>query len=134
MNRLQCIAAEDGNNRRDWDLYIRQDLFVFHAHYNSQLGCTLFYLQYGIEPIFSSQHSLTSKPLTNVERMQSKQDRQQRVKNLNKYRTDAANRYMTAMKCLASSRDYSAFTKGSIIKGDLVMRKPLNRKSKLYPK
>jgi len=134
MNRLQRIAAEEGNNRRDWDLYVRQGLFAFHAHYNSRLGCTPFYLQYGVEPILPSQHSLTSKPLTNVERMQSKQDRQQRVQNLNKYRTDAANRYMKAMKRLASSRDNSAFTKGPIIKGDLVMRKPLNRKSKLHPK
>ena len=134
MNRLQRIAAEDGNNRSDWDLYVRQGLFAFHAHYNSRLGCTPFYLQYGIEPKLPSQHSLTSKPLTDVERAKTKENCQQRVKDLGKYRTDAANRYMKAMKRLASSRDDAAFTKGPIIKGDLVMRKPLNRKSKLHPK
>ena len=35
MNRLQRIAAEDGNNRSDWDLYMRQSLVAPRSTFNT---------------------------------------------------------------------------------------------------
>jgi hypothetical protein len=56
-----------------------------------------------------------------------------KIKNLNKYRTDAVKKYQAALERLAAVRDDSAFTKAPITPGDLVMREPLNRKSKMHP-
>ena len=42
---LQGISAEEGHDLMDWDIYICQVLFVFHAHPHSRLGTTPFYLQ-----------------------------------------------------------------------------------------
>ena len=54
IQRLQRISAEEGNNRRDWDLYLRQALFTFHAHTNQRFGTTPFFLQFGVEPVLPS--------------------------------------------------------------------------------
>lgn len=130
VERLQRISAEKGNKLEDWDLYIRQALFAFHAHTNARLGASPFFLQYGVEPVLPSQ---PVGPATNAP-SETTRDRKQQAQDLSKYRTAAAQKYQTALGQLATSRDDKAFLHGPIIPGDLVMRAPLNRKSKLHPK
>ena len=89
VDHIQRIAAEDGNWRDDWDLYVKQALFAYHAHYNPRVGATPFYLQYGVEPVLPSQQFL-NEPLSRVERAEVKQNRREHVKDLNKYQTEAA--------------------------------------------
>jgi hypothetical protein len=132
IERLQRITAEEGNHLEDWDLYIRQALFAFAAHKNERLGATPFFLQYGVEPVLPST-SLTANPISRVDRAEAIESRKQHVQDLSKYRTEAAKKYQTALERIASSRDDSYF-KSPIILGDLVMREPLNRKSKLHPR
>ena len=69
-----------------------------------------------------------------MEREIAKQDRRNRVQDLDKHRTEAAYRYRTALKKLAKNRDDTAFLNDPIMPGDLIMREPLNRKSKLHPR
>ena len=64
IRRIQRIAAENSHRRKDWDLYVKQAVFAFHSHYNSRVGATPFYLQYGVEPILPSQyHSVQGNSL-----------------------------------------------------------------------
>src|SRR5271154_1047892 len=133
QQRLQRISAEKGNARRDWDLYLRQALFAFHAHTNKRLGSSPFFLQYGVEPVLPST-ALTNTPLSRVELAEALEYRRGHVQDLSKHRTEAAKKYHAALERLAKSRDDSAYFTTPIIHGDLVMRSPLNRKTKLHPK
>ena len=131
--RLQRISAEEGHQREKWDNYLPQALLAFHAHKNQRVGCSPFYLQYGIEPVLPHASIVTS-PITALEREITKQDRRTKVKDLDKYRTEAAERYRVALEKLAKIRDDHAFVNDPILPGDLVMREPLNRRSKLHPR
>jgi hypothetical protein len=56
------------DDRDNWDLYLRKATFAFSAHTNALLGCSLFYLRYGIEPVLLSIATIIQEtPLTNVE-------------------------------------------------------------------
>ena len=49
---IQCLewtTADNGKKRKDWDLYIRETLFVFCANDNQDLSKSHFSLQY-VEP------------------------------------------------------------------------------------
>jgi len=113
-------------------LYLRQALFAFHAHKNQRLGATPFYLQFGVEPVLPST-SIVNTPVTQVELAEAAEYRREHVQDLSKYRTDSAKKYQAALEHLAKSKDDSYLTTPIII-GDLVMRTPLNRKSKLHPR
>ena len=132
QQRLQRISAEKGNDRRDWDLYLRQALFAFHAHTNKRLGSSPFFLQFGVEPVLPST-SLANTSLTRVELAEAVEHRRKHVQNLSKHRNDAAKKYYAALERLAKSRDDSSYLTTPILNGDLVMRSPLNRKTKLHP-
>jgi hypothetical protein len=125
--------VDGGHNREEWDSYLPQALLAFHAHRNQRFGCSPFYLQYGIEPVLPHVSIVTS-PITMLEREIAKHDRRIKVQNLDKYRTEAADRYRAAIEKLAQNRDDTAFINDPIIPGDLVMRIPLNRRTKLHPK
>ena len=116
-----------------WDEYLPQALLAFHAHKNQRMGCSPFYLQYGVEPVLPHS-SIISSPATALEREVAKHNRRNRVQDLNKHCTEAANRYRVALEKLAKSRDDTAFLNDPIMPGDWVMREPLNRKSKLHPR
>jgi transposase InsO family protein len=133
IERLQRISAEERHQMDKWDEYIPQALLAFHAHRNQRMGCSPFYLQYGIEPVLPHS-SIVSSPTTTLEREVAKHDRRTRVQNLDKHRTEAADRYRAALEKLAKSRDDTVFLNDPIMPGDLVMREPLNRKSKLHPR
>jgi transposase InsO family protein len=133
IQRLQRISAEERHQMDKWDDYLPQALLAFHAHRNQRMGCSPFYLQYGIEPVLPHS-SIISSPATALEREIAKQDRRNRVQDLDKHRTEAADRYRTALEKLAKNRDDTAFLNDPILPGDLVMREPLNRKSKLHPR
>ena len=94
--RIQRISAEKGNDQRDWDLFLRQAVFAFHAHKNQRLGATPFYLQFGVEPVLPST-SFASSPATRVELTEAAEYRREHVQDLSKHRTDAANKYLTAL-------------------------------------
>ena len=130
VQRLQRLSVNDTSN---WDLYLRQALFAFHAHTNRRLGCSPFYLQHGVEPILPSTSTYHEKPLSNVERLETQEERRQHVQDLRKYRTDAANKYKESITKMADARDDGNFST-PISPGDLVMREVLNRKTKLHPK
>jgi len=133
VQRLQRIAAEDNNDRMNWDLYLRQAVFAFHAHTNKRTGSSPFYLQHGVEPILPST-AFVSEPITRLELAEATEARRKYVQNLDKYRSDAQKRYQTALERLADKHDDQAFLTGTISPGDLVMREPINRESKLHPK
>ena len=133
IERLQRILAEEGHDRRDWDEYLRQAIFAFHAHINRRTGRTPFFLQYGVEPTLPST-SVNSAPITRVELEEAMQHRREHVQDLSKFRTEAAEKYHAALERLVQSRDDTAYLQGPILVGDLVMRTPLNRKSKLHPR
>jgi hypothetical protein len=132
IQRLQRISAEEGHRIQDWDLYLRQALFAFHAHVNSRHGATSFYLQYGVEPVLPSS-SISSKPITRVELDEALEHRRKHIQNLLKHRNEAAEKYKDAMQCLAQKRK-EYMSKTWISNGDLVMRSVLNQKSKLHPR
>src|SRR5438045_8685705 len=90
-------------------------------------------MQYSVEPVLPHT-SIVTAPSTQLEHQIAKQDRRTKVKDLDKHRTEAAERYRTALEKLAKDRDSQAFVNDPIIPGDLVMREPLNRKSKLPPR
>lgn len=96
IQRLQRISVEEGNDIRDWDLCVPQALFAFHAHLNKCLGSTPFYLKFGVEPVPPSS-STTKAPLSRVELTEALEHRRKHVQNLSKYRTEAANKYRTAL-------------------------------------
>jgi transposase InsO family protein len=133
IQRLQRISAEERHQMENWDDYLPQALLAFHAHRNQRMGCSPFYLQYGVEPVLPHS-SIVSSPATALEREIAKQDRRNRVQDLDKHRTKAADRYRTALEKLAKNRDDTAFLNDPIMPGDLVMREPLNRRSKLHPR
>ena len=60
-------------------------------------------------------------------------DRRATVRNLLKYRAIAAEKYCESLEHLMDRRDDTAFLKDPIQHGDLVMRSPINRPSKLHP-
>src|SRR5579859_7287815 len=90
VQRLQRISVDGPHKREDWDLYLPQALLAFHAHRNQRLGCSPFYLQYGIEPVLPHESLITS-PVTMIEREIAKNDRRTKVHDLEKYRTEASN-------------------------------------------
>jgi len=132
IQRLQRISAEKGHYLTNWDMYIRQALFAFHAHQHSRLGTTPFYLQHGVELILPSM-SIVSKPVTRIEIAEAAEHRRKHVQNLGKYRSEIQDKYHKGMERLARNREEYASREG-IQNGDLVMRKVLNRKSKIHPK
>src|SRR5579859_7188080 len=81
-----------------------------------------------------NDESLITSPVTMIEHEIAKHDRRTKVQNLEKYCTEASNWYRAAIEKLAQIRDDTAFMKNSIMPGDLVMRVPLGRESKLHPK
>ena len=99
VQRLQRISAEEGHQRDKWDQYLPQALLAFHAHKNQRVGCSPFYLQYGVEPVLPHT-SIVTAPSTQLEREIAKQDRRTKVKDLDKHRTEAAERYRTALEKL----------------------------------
>jgi len=88
-----------------------------------------FKLQYGVEPRLPTAEA---GPATRLEKAVTINDRQ-RIRNLQKYRTVATERYNAAMRRLADARDDTAFLTDPLQPGDLVMRSPINRKLKLHP-
>ena len=131
MQRLQHISAEEGKDHGDWDLYLRQALFTFHAHTNQRLGSMPFFFQFSVEPVLPST-SVANTPLSRMEPAEAAEYRRGHVQDLSKYHTDTARKYHAALKRLAKSRD-DPYPANPIIVGVLVMRIPLNHKSKLYP-
>jgi hypothetical protein len=129
FNKLAKHSAEVHHRLENWDEYLDQALLAFHPHKNQRIGCSPFYLQYGVEPVLPHA-SIVSSSTTAPEREIAKEDRQ----NLDKYRTEAAQRYRDALEKLAKNRDDTAFLNDLIMSGDLVMREPLSRKSKLHPR
>ena len=134
VQRLQRISAEDGHNRKNWDEYLRQAVFAFHAHVNRRTGQSPFFLQFGVEPSLPSTTSIVDTPITRVELEEAAQHRREHVQNLSRFRTEAAEKYHASLERLVQSRDDSTDLHGPILIGDLVMRSPINRKSKLHPR
>ena len=81
----------------NWNIYIHQALFAFHAYLHSRLGTTPFYLQYRVEPILPST-SIVSKSVTQVEITEVAKHCQKHVLILEKYRFDMQDKYYEAMK------------------------------------
>src|SRR3979490_3076099 len=73
IQRLPRISAEERHQMDKWDEYLPQALLAFHAHRNQRMGCSPFYLQYGIEPVLPHS-SIISSPATALEREIAKQD------------------------------------------------------------
>jgi len=132
VQRLVRISTEKGD-LKDWDLYLREALFEFHAHVNHKTGASPFFLQYGVEPVLPST-STTTTPITRIELAKAVEYRREHVQDLSKYRTAAAEKYQSGPRRIAEARDEYSSSASTIIPGDLVMRKPLNRKSKIHPK
>ena len=130
LQRIQRISHEPGNKIDCWDLYIQRALFAFAVHTNARTGMSPFKLQYGVEPRLPTAEA--QGPATRLEKAVTINDRQ-RIRNLRKYRTVAAERYNAAMQRLADARDDTAFLTDPLQPGDLVMRSPINRRSKLHP-
>ena len=132
VRRLQRIGQEDGD--REWDDNLDRAVFAYQAHHNRRLGASPFYLAYGVEPTLPSKStpSLTV-PISPIELEDIHHHRRDHIQNLGQYRTEAAEKYREAYKKLADARDDQYLTSG-ISAGDLVMRKPINLKNKLWPK
>ena len=92
IQRLQRISAEEGHDKRRWDEYLRQAVFAFHTHVNRCMGQTLFFLQYGVEPVLPST-SVANTLITCVELAEATQHRREHVQDLSKHRTEAAEKY-----------------------------------------
>ena len=125
IQRLQRISAEEEHQREQWDKYLPQVLLLFHAHKNQRVGCSPFYLQYGVEPVLPHASIVTS-PISALQHEIAKQDRKTKVKDLDKYRTEAAEHYRIALEKLAKIRDDYVFVNDPIVLGDLVMCEPLS--------
>ena len=102
-----------------------QALLAFHAHKNQRVGCSPFYPQYSVEPVLPHASIVTSL-ISALERGIAKQDCRTKVKDLDKYRTKAAECYRIALDKLAKIRDDHAFVNDPILPGDLVMQEPLS--------
>ena len=102
VQRIQRISAEKGHNLRDWDIYLRQALFAYHAHAHSRIGATPFYLQHGTEPVLPST-AIVSKPIMNVEIAEALEHRRKHIQDLSKYRSKKQDLYRQAMQRLASN-------------------------------
>ena len=128
--RLQRLCQD---NSKEWDDNLNQARFAYLAHHNQRLGQSPFFLTYGVEPTLPSENTTPSdKPLTATEIDDMQQRRQHHVQNLGKYRTDAAQKYRDAFSRLADNRDDN-YPEKAIAAGDLVMRKPINLRNKLWP-
>jgi hypothetical protein len=128
--RLQRLCQD---NSKEWDENLDQARFAYLAHHNQRLGQSPFFLTYGVEPTLPSENNTPSdKPLTATEIDDMQQRRQHHVQNLGKYRTDAAQKYRDAFSRLADNRDDN-YPEKAIAAGDLVMRKPINLRNKLWP-
>jgi hypothetical protein len=90
-------------------------------------------LQFGVEPVLPSS-SAAENPLSRVELAEALEHRRKHVQDLSKYRVESATKYREALEKLTKSRDDSADLGSPISVGDLVMRAPLNRKTKLHPR
>jgi len=130
--RLQRLCQD---NSKEWDDNLDQAKFAYLVHNNKRFGQSPFYLTYGTEPILPSEENTTpnDKPLSATELDEMQQRRQHHVQNLGKYRTDAAQKYRDAFAKLADTRDDNYIDK-AISAGDLVMRKPINIRNKLWLK
>ena len=115
-----------------WDLYLQHALFAFSVHVNSRTGISPFKLQFGIKPRLPSITVMTTGT-TAAEQSGGKEnrtrDRRATVRNLLKYRAIAAEKYRESLERLMDRRDD---TEDPIQRGDLVMRSPINRPSKLH--
>lgn len=89
IQRLQSISAEEHHQLKNWYEYLPQALLAFHSHKNQRMGCSPFYLQYGMEPVLPHA-SIVSSSTTALERQIAKEDRRASVQNLDKYRSEAA--------------------------------------------
>src|SRR5438477_11261865 len=78
-----------------------------------------------IEPVLPHT-SIVTAPSTQLEREIAKQDHRTKVKDLDKRRTEAEERYRTTLEKLAKDCDSQAFVNDPIMPGVLVMREPLN--------
>src|SRR4030095_617368 len=129
IQRLQKMTVDD---RVNWDLYLRKALFAFHAHTNSRLGCFPFFLQYGVDPVLPSSATIQQEaPLSEVELENARVARKTYVQNLQKYRTEAADKYRAGLERLGARRE--EYFKAPISHGDLVMRS-IEQETKLPPK
>jgi hypothetical protein len=97
------------------------------------MGASPFFLQYGVEPVLPST-STTAAPISRVELAEAVEYRRKHVQDLSKHRTEAAEKYQAGLWHVAEARDEYSGSASTIIPGDLVMRRPLNRKSKIHPK
>ena len=86
-----------------------------------------------MEPVLPSTPA-ANFPITRVEIAEAAEHRKRHVKNLSKHRSDAAKKYQDALERLSHSREETSSPDSHILIGDLVMRRPLNRKSKMHPK
>lgn len=129
VQRLQRMSVDDRNN---WDQYLRRALFAFHAHTNARLGCSPFFLQYGVDPVLPSSATIQQEaPLSDVELEEARTARKTYVQDLQKYRTGAVDKYHAGLERIAAKLD--EYSKESIIPGDLVMRE-VPSGSKMQPK
>ena len=129
VQRLQKMTLDD---RENWDQYLRKAHFAFHAHTNSRLGCSLFYLQYGVNPVLPSSATIQQEaPLSDVELENARVARKTYVQNLQKYHTDAADKCPAGLERLGAKRE--EYFKEPISPGDLVMRS-IEQETKLHCK
>ena len=122
-------------NGNDWDIHLDQALFAIHAHERGSSGYSAFYLAHGREPILPSQatKTLSTNPVTAEELRTVTAYRAEHIQDLERFRTEAAQKYHDAFERLASGRDEN-YIERAIKPGDVVMRKVGNRLTKLWPK
>ena len=109
-------------------------VFAYQVHHNRRLGASPFYLAYGIEPTLPSESTSTlTEPISPTELEEIHQHRRNHIQNLGKYRTEAAEKYREAYRKLADIRD-DQYLESGVTAGDLVMRRPINLKNKIWPK
>ena len=77
--------------------------------------------------------SALTEPISPTELEDIHQHRREHIQNLGQYRAEAAEKYREAYRKLADARDDQYLDSG-IAAGDLVMRKPINLKNKIWPK
>ena len=126
------MGQEDGAG--EWDDNLDRAVFAYQAHHNRRLGASPFYLAHGVEPTLLSEPTSTlTEPISPTELEDIHQHRCEHIQNLGQYRTEAAEKYREAYRKLADARDDQYLSTG-ITAGDLVMRKPINLKNKIWPK
>lgn len=108
---------------------LERALFAFHAHTNARIGRCPLLSQYPVVP--SSATIQREAVLSNIQLEDARITRKTYVQNLQKYRTDAAEKFRTGLERITVMRD-DCF-KEPIIPGDLVMRKvPQESKTHTY--